>query len=326
MSSINAALLRRAFVDICRGYSVGHTTDGQTVYIRHLSHREHLDYDDLEATYRTHAAAQGALSEAQRVAELTAKGQWSADKEKAIERQRDFIVRLEGGRKTIAVPSIMRSHEEQIARERVNLTTMVSDRMRAIGMTTELYAARKLEDHYLVHNLFRDKGFTQTVFDLDSFDDLEDSAVEAIHVIYRDAIEPCSDANLRRLAVQDFFTSYYTLCGDNLNAFFGKPICELTYYQVRLGNVARYMKALMDNTDLSQLTSAQRGDPDVIGSKHITQKNVAAMSAEGKVPTGMNAADLKETGLGNQMTKLPPKEMSGLELVNWMMKNKGPGR
>ncbi len=317
-STSNTALLRRAFVDICRGYSMGRTKEGQTLYIRHLSHKEHLDYDLLQQHYEEVARKVGAQTEEERLAVLTAKGEWGPDKETAIERQRDFITRLEEGKKTIPIPSIMRSQEAQIVQERINLAKLIGDRARAIGMTSELYGAQKLEDYYLIHNLFVDSAFAQTFFSVDAFDDLDQEEVQAIHRVYQDAVEPCSDANLRRLAVQDFFVSYYSLCSDNLHAFYGKPICDLTYYQVRLGNMARYMKSLMDNTNMAQLTPEQRADPDAIEFKHTTQRNLDSIKAEGKAPIGMTAADLKETGMKQQFSAVPPTDMGGADLVNWL--------
>lgn len=317
-------LLRRAFVDVCRGYSVGQLKTGQTVYIRHLGHREHADYEEVQMGFEAEAKAQGAQTEKDRLEHLYSKGLWSKDKEKAIETQRDFIARLEDGRKTIAVPSVLRSHEEQIKREKENLIKQITERATVLRETVETYAERRLEDYYLVHNLFSDKELTILVFDPEEFDNLPDGDIESIHETYKQALEPCSDANLRKLAAQDFFVSYYTLATDNPQSFFGKPIYELTYYQVRLLNQARYMKAILDNTDTSRLAPEKRNDPDAIESLHITQKNMDALKAEGKAPTGLTSQDLSETGMKNQFSAVPPEGLSGLELIQWLRKNNRP--
>lgn len=314
----NLTTLRRAFVDVCRGYSLGHTKDSQTVYIRHLSHFGHQEYDLLTERFEQEALAKGAETEETSLKRLTDKGLWSPARETDIARQRDFIGRLEEGRKTIAVPSVLKSHEDQIARERDKLAQTLLERARLIGMTAELYAHRRLEDHYMVGNLFVDAALTTPLYAQPDFDTLTDEEVDAIHETYAKAIEPCSDANLRKLSVQDLFMSYFALCGDNPSALFGRPVCELTYYQVRLLNHGRYMKALLDNTDLNRLPPEQRGDPEAIERLHITQKNLAAMQAEGKAPVGMSAADVKATGV--QFNTPPPPGLSGVELVKWMQR------
>ncbi len=318
----STTLLRRAFVDVCRGYSVGTLRD-QTVYIRHLGHFAHVGYEDIEDGFKRDAVAQGALTEAQRLDQLYAKGTWSPTREGEANRQRDSIARMEDGRKTIAVPSVLRSHEEHIGRERKKLMDMLLERARTVGETAETYASRRLEDYYLVSNLFADKGLTTPLLTFEAFDALGDDEVEAIHQVYRVATEPCSDANLRRLAVQDFFASYWALAQDDAQAFYGRAVCELTYYQVRLCNYARYMKALLDNTDLLKLSPEQRNDPDAIERINTTQRNQAAMTAEGKVPVGLSSQDAKEMGV--QFSPVPPPGLSGVELVRWMQKQQAAG-
>lgn len=315
--SPNLSTLRRAFVDVCRGYSVGRYGE-QTVYIRHLGHFGHAEFDSLQATYEEEAKIKGALTEAQTLDKLSKDGSWTPTRETDILRQRDFIARMEEGRKTIAVPSILRNHEEHIGREKAKLTGMLTDRAKIVGTTAEIYAQRRLDDHYMVSNLFVDAGLTVALLTSDTFDNLDETEVDAIHETYRSAIESCSETNLRRLAVQDFFMSYYVLCADDPARLFGQPVCELSYYQVRLLNQARYWRSLLDNTDLNRLPPEKRGDPDAIESLHISQRNMAALQAEGKAPVGMSASDIKETG--QHFHQPPPPGLSGNELIKWMQR------
>jgi hypothetical protein len=313
--------LRRAFVDVCRGYSLGHAD--RPFYVRHLGHAEHVDFDLIQHRFEAEAAAMGAQTEAQRLAYLFAKGQWDQAREKAIDTQRDYIARLEAGRQTIGIPSVLRSHDQQTAEERKKLTQMLMERATAIGMTVELYARRRAEDYSIVHNLFADSTFREPLVSMEAFEDLEDAQVDKLHDAYRAAIEPCADANLRRLAVQDFFVSYYTLCADNAHAFYGRPICELTYYQVKLANIARYMKGVIDHTDLNKLAPNKRVDPDALEQAYIMQKNQASM--EGRSPVGLTSTDIKEMGMKQKMTALPPSDLSGVELARWLVKNNRSG-
>lgn len=319
MSSPNTTQLRRAFVDICRGYSIGRTTNKRTIYVRHLGHVQHATFEDIQRDFEEEAKARGAQTEAESLAQLAAKGMWTAAQEAEIDKKRDFIGRLEEGRKTIAVPSVLRSHEDQIARERDGLAKTLTERARLLGTTVETHANRRLEDYYLVHNLFADRELTTPFLEEDVFDNLAESEVAVVHDAYKEAVEACSDANLRRLACQDFFMSYWMLTGDDAHAFFGRAVCELSYYQVRLSGLARYFKSLIENTDMNRLTLVKRNDPDAIEQLHITQKNSAAMQAKGETPVGMTSEDIKATG--QQFSALPPPGLSGHELVKWIQKN-----
>lgn len=319
----NTAALRRAFVDVKRGYSVA-LIEGQPVYVRHSGHVDHVDCDTLQEQFEAAAKAAGLPSEAQRLETLYAKGEWSPEKEAEIARQKDGLARMEDTRKTIAVPSVLRSHDETIAQERKKLLDMQVARAQALGLTVEVDASDRLEDHYLVCNLFSDKGLTCPWITAAEFDNLTDAQVQVIQAAYRAAIEPCSEANLRRLAVNDLFLSYYLLCADDLSAFWGRPVCDLTYFQVRLSNYARYYKSLTDNTDLSKLPPAKRADPDALEQAFITQRNIAAGQAEGKLPSNLTSKDMAEMGIKGQYTPAPPDGLSGVELVKWLRKNTRP--
>lgn len=310
----NLSILRRAFADVCRGYSTV-PFKGRPLVVKHLAHTDHIEYDSLRIVYEEEARAKGAITDADRLKDLTKQGLWTPAREAGIATQIDFLHRLEDGKKGVAVPSILKAQDQQIAQERAKLEGTYQERATLFGVTTEVYAQQQLNDHYIVTNLFLDKECLQPLFSSSSFDDLTDAAVREVTQAYQRATEPCSEANLKTLAVQDFFIRYYSLCGDNLYSFYGRPVANLTFYQVRLGNVARYYKQLMENCDLSRLPPDQRNDPEAIDRAYTTQRNATPMIEEGKVPVGMNREDIKELGLQGRLTPLPRGNQSFQQMI-----------
>ena len=307
-------LLRRAFVDVCRGYSVG-TYQDKALYVRHLGHVDHLDFDDIQLGFHKEALSKGGMSEADRLASLMSKGAWSQEKEDQIAQQKDIIIRFEEGKKHILLPSILRAQEASIIAEKEKLTKMLIERGNKLGMTAEIYATQRLNDYYIIHNLFKDKGLKEPFFTESSFEDFNDSEVENIMKSYEEATVACGDSNLRRLSVADHFMSYYAACNDNLSIFFGRPVIEMTYHQIRLGSYARYFKSLMENSDMNRLSRDKRNDPDELERAYGVQKNSAALQAEGKVPVGMTKEDIDQLGLKSRMSKLPSHNASFEELI-----------
>jgi len=271
--------------------------------------------DEIQDRFEREAIAKGAKTEAQRLEELRAEGKWSDAKDLDIERQRDAVWRFEEGRKSIvAPPSVLRSHDTQIEGEKKKLLAMMNEKAQLIGLTAENYAQRLVSDHYIIVNLFADKELASPMFRAEDYDEFPDSDVEEIMEAYAAAVEPCAEANIRRLAVADFFTSYYHLCNDDLSSFFGKPVCELTYHQVRLGNVARYFKSLMENVDTTTLDPKTRNDPDALERAFSASKAKSKMEESGQVPVGMSASDIKEMGLENRLSQVRGEE-SGLDII-----------
>lgn len=312
-------VLRRAFVDVCRGYSSCVHQDSH-VYVRHLSHREHVLYDALQADYIAEARARGAFTEEERLADVIKRGVWSQAKEDDIAFQRDAIIRLEEGKRQLANPSMIESLERQIAGEYDKLNAIYSDRMTHIGVTAEAYAHQRLNDHYIINNLFKDAALTQPLFTETTFEDFSDVEVREISDMYNRVSEPCLDSSLRRLAVQDFFIQYYAMCGDNLFTFYGRAVVDLTFYQIRLGNMARYFKSLLEQTDMSKLPRNLRHDPDEIERHFTATKNAGSMQAEGRVPTNLSKQDIERLGLKDQMAVLPKRNLSGAEFMNHLVK------
>lgn len=318
----NLTLFRRAFVDVCRGYSIGEH-EGKKLYIKHLSHFQHLSYDDKQATYHAEAVAKGALTEEDRLSYLIKNGQWSDAKEKEIAVQRDTIIRFEEGKKALLVPSHIKRHEEDTQKEREKLVKMLVERGNLMGITAEVYAQQRLNDFYTINNLFSDEGLTLPFLTEDSFEDLGDSMVEDITSAYNRAVEPCSDTNLRKLSVQDFFVSYYALCGDSAADFFGTAVANLTFYQIRLCSFARYYKHLLEHTDINRIPREQRNDPEAIDRAFTSQKNSAGMIDEGKVPTNMTQEDVKALGLEGQMTRPPQRNMNAIDYLKHLKGQSG---
>jgi hypothetical protein len=69
-------ILRRAFFDICNGYSSGEYR-GDFIYIKHLSHKEHLDLDELEDRFFKEAKDNGIPTEEEKLKYLAQTGIWT---------------------------------------------------------------------------------------------------------------------------------------------------------------------------------------------------------------------------------------------------------
>lgn len=318
MSPQQITVLRRGFVDICRGFSEI-TYKGEKIYVRHLSHREHLEYDLLQRQFEEERRAQGGKYEKEKLDALIAKGLWSAAKDREIEEVKDFILRLEEGRKVISQLSVMRNQERQIEEEQKKLNELLGIKRGLIGMTVELYAQTALNDYYIVTNLFKEPTLQTLVFERADFDNLPDLDVEEVLQVYEKAIEPCNDDNLKCMTVQDFFMSYYSLSNDDPMVFYGKPVCNLTYYQVRLMNVARYFRSILQDLDLSKVDAKTKNDPNAIERLYLARKNASEMEAQGKVPANMSQEDIKALGMEGKFAKID-KEMSGQELIKHLQK------
>lgn len=298
------------------------TYNGEKIYIKHLSHFDHLEFDEINELFVEKCKSDGLPSESERLSQLIKKGQWTQSKENEIAQLRDFISRLEDGRKGISVPSVLKNHNETIAAEKAKLNKLLSERSELVGLTVEIHSLNLLNDHYILSNLFLDKDLRDPLFTADSFDYLSESEVSSVIEAYSLAIDPCSDKNIKKLSVQPFFQQYFFICNGDISSFFGKPVSSLTHYQVTLANHASYFKDIVSNNDLSNLSHEKRLDPDAIEAYVNLKRNADRAIEEGRAPTGMTPEDIKSLGLEGRIAKAPAKEMNSSEFLQYLQKQK----
>jgi hypothetical protein len=128
-----------------------------------------------------------------------------------------------------------------------------------------------------------------------------------------------SDSNLKRLSIQDFFVSYYSLCEDNIYYFFGKPIVNFTFFQLKLANFARYFRSVLAKIDFNTLPKHLLEDPDelvhyieaVEKGKEVVNKN----NHSNVTIIGASKDDLKALGGGDKGANMFSKNMSMKDML-----------
>ncbi len=319
--------LRRAFIDIIAGYSPM-KLGNEGLYVKHLSHRDHLDLDDLQDFYEKEAISKGAYSEASRLEYLKKEGLWSDKKDHEIAVQKDYLTGLVNGRKNIALPSILARVNEDIKTAESKIGKMEAEKSELIGLTSEGYSRKKINDHYIIRSIYRDPALKEPYFSTFSFDDIEDDELNQVVLAYNLSVDICSDIHIKKLSIQDFYQSYYYLCQDDFMSFFGRPICDFTFFQVKLANYSRYFKSLLQDINIESLPEKIRGEPDEIVSYLQVKKNgrelieSASVNSNGGMTSivGATKEDLKMISDGES-------EQGGIKLpqgsvgMDWFIKN-----
>lgn len=321
MSASDQDILRSAFSDICNGYSLGTVFD-KTIYIKHLGYREHVDLEKIKSKYETEARKSGLPTNQEREATLKTKGLWTDSDEHSIVVKENAISRFEDGRKKTVLPSMLKQYDDEILKQRVEIEKLYSKKNELMGLTVETHAEKLLNDFYILQNIFTDSKLSSPLFNPEEFDDLSDIEVSEIMSAYVKSTNVCSEKNIKKLSVQNFFQEYYYLCGDNFNDFFGKPIIQFTYFQIKLGNYAKYFKNIFEHNDISRLSAEKRNDPEAIEDFVSTGKNAQNVLQQQKGRSvgivGATKDDLKSLGLDGAIAKMPNKEMNRDELFDFL--------
>ncbi len=315
--------LRRAFIDIINGWT-SIKLWGQTVYLRHLTHRDHLDLEELQNRFYEEAVAEGLSDAKTRDAHLRSIGHWDDKKERAILDQAAYVNGMTMNKKNVHLPSLLEKIEEQLKNEKEKLAILENEKAELVGLTAEIFASRRCNDYYVIRSLYRDPACKQSLFDEATYDDLSDDEVSLIVRAYNQAVDVCSDRAIKKLCIQDFYQSYYYLCEDDFYQFFGRPIADFTFYQIKLANYSRYFKQILEGVDLNTLPEKVRDEPDDLISYLDVQKKGKEMlgkSDSGMVSlVGATKEDIKAITGEEKVNALPNKRMNMKELMQHMKK------
>jgi hypothetical protein len=252
-------LLRKAFSDISRGYSVAFFK-GEKLFIKHLSHHEQVDLDVIHKTFKEEGVREGLPTEQYMLEQLEKEGVWTKKDDEELESFNKTIERLVMGKKIIYLKSELDRQNKYIEEEQNKFYKKKSQKDRLLGLTAEAFAEKKVNEHYIVESFYLDANFQKRYLSDDYFDNLSEHQMQEIVALYNTEIDVVSDKNIKRLAIQDFFQAYWSLSAENLYNFFGKPICDLTYFQIKLGSYGRTFKGILEKADT--FPEDVREDPD----------------------------------------------------------------
>ena len=100
-------------------------------------------------------------------------------------------------------------------------------------------------------------------FDEESFDDLDNFSLGELIHLYNEISENFSELNLKRTAYSSGFLNLFYMSPESVYEFYGKPVLELTFYQIEVYSNAKIFKNLVSNSKYPPSTEAYH-DPDLL--------------------------------------------------------------
>ncbi len=303
---VNPHSLRRIYADICRGYSLGIYED-KPIHVKHLTVFDETEIDSLREEVFERTRKRGIATEAERLAWLESKVLWTKKDELDLKMQRDYIVGLEKTRSKQMLQSQANQFKKQIDEANLTVGKLAYKRARLIDKTAESVADARVQYEYIRLTFFSDVELKTPLFareDIEAFTDLE---ADTLLTTYIDIINQFGSEAMRHLVIQPFFTNQFYLCGDEIRAFFGKPIVDLTIYQTNLISYGQYFKGLITQNDIPK---EMANHPDKIEEYVLRSRNMKvaadkmAQNADRVALIGATPEDLKAAGLEDGSAKV----------------------
>ncbi len=251
---------RKAFRDIVRGYSSS-VYNGKLIYIRHLTPHDQVELEDITDLYAEEARKRGLQTDEEMLEFLEAEGDWTQKDEKEIETIQSFIDNMEKAKSKLVLKSAIDKQNETINEQREKLAVKKLQKDNLMGNTCEKYAAQRTNDFYILKSFYKDEAMSQPLYSEQEYDDLDIKDVTTLIKEYNNIFECFSEDSIQHLVLEDFYSAYLNFAEDSMQ-FYGKPVCELTYNQVRMIVYTRIFKGIFESSE--NIPEKIRKDPKAL--------------------------------------------------------------
>ena len=242
----------------------------KTVYIKHVSIRDQRYLHNYYEKYKEFALSKGLPSEEYQLQYVRNEGIWDDSDELSIENLKFEIKNLKQTARAVFLQSQKEDFLNQVEEKSKELIVLREKRKEIVGQTAESYAEIRSGDEILRFLLFKNKELTNHLYSEEEFGELESWQILKLSEIHTDVQKRLTDSTIQKAVLRPFFSMYLSLCED-VNGFYGKPITELTIYQLRVVLFGRMFYNIFQYTD--NIPDHIKDDPKKLLSYSESQRN-----------------------------------------------------
>jgi len=255
--------------EIFDGYSVS-AFEGRDVFVKHRNIRYQKYINTYFEKYKNIALFKGIESQEEREAYIKKEGLWDDSDDMKILSLTEEIKNLQKTKESVFLPSQKDSFQKTIEEKSIELSDLQKNKTEIIGLTAEGYASKRSNDEMLRFCIFKDPDFTENLHTEDEFGELESHQIILLNNIMADTCNKMSEDNIKHAVLRPFFGMYIPNC-ENPSDFYGKPIIDLSVYQMKTAmygkvfhSIFQYIEDIPDNI---------REDPDKLLAYSESQRN-----------------------------------------------------
>ena len=206
---------------------------GQTLFFKHSGLREQNLLKEFYDEYLQIALKKGIETEEDVFKRLREEKSWTEDDDLKISELQFYVDNLKKTKSKLFLPSQKDAHQKLIDEEEQKLNELLRKKTELVPMTAEQYASKMSTEEYLRVLVYEDQELKKLKFSKEDFGTLSISEISEINSTFLNCLSSFSEENIQKITLEDFFSMYLSMCEDGF-AFFGKNICNLSAYQMKL--------------------------------------------------------------------------------------------
>lgn len=235
---------RILFSEIINGKTAVNHSYYKKLYIKHFSYLETGEFDEEYNNYLESAKSEGIPTYKEREEYIIKTGLWSKNKELDLLQNQKVVSDMRINISKDYLYSRRKMMRGQIVDIQKTVDALLAEKNFHIGSTAESHANKLLTLYRLSNSFFHDVACKCKLFELDT-NEVEDEYYSELISIFNAFQTKFNSNNITRIAISPFFTALFYLSTDNPYTFYGKPMIDLTAYQVDLFGTARHFKQIL---------------------------------------------------------------------------------
>ena len=307
--------LKIIFSEIIKGYSKKNIEGIGTLFFKHINNQDSADIDIYNQQFSEKAKSMGLPTEKEQEEYLIKEGLWEASKNKRIIEIKNFINSLKVTKSKLFLKAQIDQINKEIDKSDAELKALQYERKELIGYTVEDYTAKKINEYYMYISLFKDDKLSEKFFKEEDYEELENKEIVKLIKTYNEVNEKFNDKNLKKISLASYFSNVFYLSNDNPFIFYGKPLVELSFYQIELFSYGKYFKSIFSNAKtkppeylmndpeglIEWFESSRNVDEVLNKNTKVSQKDNVATSIVGATKEDLKRLGLKDDNNSNNI-------------------------
>jgi hypothetical protein len=228
---------------------------------------------------------------------------WSNSKNMDISEAKNYLSQLRSTKSKTILKSKREELEKEIDEYEKRLEGLLSELESLMGFTAEKYAAKKVNSYYIQNVLYKDENLTQLRISDEEFNELDDRRVSELVIQYNDQTSLFRPENFKKIAISPFMSNAFYMVDNDPFKFYGKPVIDLTFFQIEIFTHAVYYKHVMQESKIPPPKDIMN-DPEELHEWFESTKNAEPMldklaenQGGGVSIVGATADDMSRLGL-----------------------------
>ena len=228
------------FSEIINGYSVVKHSFFGNLYLKHFSYADTGEMENIYANFFEEARLNNIPTYKEQEEYIIKENLWTEKDELDILQQESFLstIRLNYSKEYLNSRRAGVKKTIEDAEVKVNALKLRKDSF--ISKTAESYANQKSFLHRVSQSFFKDRKLTELINQ-----DIDDDNYEELSKLFYHSNNKLCVENIKKISISTFFINIFHISDNNIYHFYGKPIIELTNYQIDLFSWGKYFKHMM---------------------------------------------------------------------------------